>query len=104
MANQEVQAGNLPKCCVRCIKIYKAADLVHYGWIAPKICPPKYIEGTWRPNFVLAFSDVKLHSESTPLYLSYCNTARYTQKYVDELRYTYICGVRYHTQNVLQKS
>ena len=23
---------------------FKAADSVHYGWIAPKICPPKYTQ------------------------------------------------------------
>ena len=45
LANQEVRVGNLPKCYVQCIIIYKVADLVHYGWIAPKIFPPKY---TWR--------------------------------------------------------
>ena len=61
-------------------------------------------EGTWNPKSVLALFDAKPNSESTTLYLSYCNTARYTRKYVDELRYTYVRGVRYHTQNVSQTS
>ena len=51
---------------------------------------------------VLALSNVKPHSESIPLYFSYYNTARYTQKYVDEVWYTYVCGMRYPTQNVSQ--
>ena len=102
LENQEVRAGNLPECCVRCITIYKAADSVHYGWIAPKIFLPNTPEGTWRPKPVLALSDAKPHNESTPLYFLYCNTVWYTWKYMDELQYTYVRGVRYHTQNLSQ--
>ena len=53
-------------------------------------------------QFVLAPSNAKLHSESIPLYFSYYNSALYTQKYMDELRYTYVCGMRYQTRNVSQ--
>ena len=49
---------------------------------------------------VLALSNVKQHSESIPLYFLSYNIARYTRKYVDKLRYTYVRGMWYRTQNV----
>lgn len=53
---------------------------------------------------MLALSNVKPHSEIIPLYFTYYNTALYTRKYVDELRYTYVRGMRYRTRNVSQTS
>ena len=51
------------------------------------------------PQSVLALSNAEAHSESIPLYFLYYNTALYTRKYVDELWYTYVLGMRYHTRN-----